>query len=129
MGLPRRCPHPGAERRSRTNARTNPVDSGDQDVVPAVFHGVVGAPVAVDTPVAREGGGDAGGAGGEGVAVEEGEVGVGQVGAQLFHSDGQFAGEMGLSALYAWEQVIPDKNYKSKKRMCQEVAGGGYERN
>ena len=84
----------------------------------------MGAPVAVDTPVAREGGGDAGGAGGEGVAVEEGEVGVGQVGAQLFDSDGQFAGEMGLSASYAWEQVIPDKNYKSKKKCAKKLQVG-----
>ena len=65
----------------------------------------MGASVAVDTPVTREDGGDAGGAGGEGVAVEEGEVGVGQV-ARLdvgVDSDGQFAGEVGLSAWYHWE--------------------------
>ena len=68
----------------------------------------MGASVPVDTPVAGEGGGDAGGAGGEGVAVEEGEVGGGKVLALLFHSHGQFAGDVGLSPWDTWVQVIPD---------------------
>ena len=91
----------------------------------------MGASVAVDTPVAREGGGDAGGAGGEGVAVKEGEVGVGQV-ARLevgVNSDGQFAGKVGLSAWYHWEQVSPDKITKVQNEVVKNLAGEGHERN
>ena len=73
-GAPWSCIHPRAERGSGANARTDPVDPGDEDVVPAVLGGVVRATVPVDAPVAREEGGDAGGAGGVGVAVEESEV-------------------------------------------------------
>ena len=117
------CVHPRAERRSRTNARANPVDPSDEDVVPAVFSGVVSASVPVNAPVAGEGGGDAGGAGGEGVAVEEGEVGGGKVSAVFSDSHGQFACEVGLSAWDIWEQVIPDKSKTRNFKDNQEVGG------
>ena len=106
-GAPRSCIHPRAERGSGTNARPDPVDPGDQDVVPAVLGGVVGAPVPVDAPVAGEEGGHAGGAGAVGVAVEEGEVGRNEVGT-LLHSHREFAREVRLSARDDWEQVVPE---------------------
>ena len=59
-GAPWSCIHPRAEGRPGTNARTDPVDSGDEDVVPAVLGGVVRAAVPVNAPVAGEEGGDAG---------------------------------------------------------------------
>ena len=45
-GAPWSCIHPRAEGRPGTNARTDPVDSGDEDVVPAVLRRVVSAAVA-----------------------------------------------------------------------------------
>ena len=106
------CTHPRAERGSRSNAWSNPVDAGDQDVVPTVLGGVVGALVPVNAPVAGEAGGDAGGAGGVDVAVEEGEVGGDKVWAFL-DPHREFAREMGLSARDDWQQVVPDKDDKS----------------
>ena len=68
------CIHPGTEGGSRTNARSDAVDAGDQDVVPAVLRRVVGAPVTVHAPVAGEQGGDAGGArAGGGRGEEQGD--------------------------------------------------------
>ena len=61
----------------------------------------------VDTPVAGEQRGDAGGAGAVGVAVEEGEVGRHEVGAAL-HPHGQLGGEVGLSAGDQRQQVISE---------------------
>ena len=107
-GAPWSCIHPRAERGSGANARTDPVDPGDEDVVPAVLGGVVRATVPVDAPVAREEGGDAGGAGAVGVAVEEGEVGGDKVWAFL-DPHREFAREVGLSARDDWQQVVPDK--------------------
>ena len=101
------CIDPRAERGSGTNARTNPVDPGDEDVVPAVLGGVVRAPVPVDAPVAGEEGGDAGGAGAVGVAVEEGEVGGHEVGAFL-DPHRKFAREVRLSARDDRQQVVPE---------------------
>ena len=108
-GAPWSCIHPRAECGSRTNAWTNPVDPSDEDVVPAVLGGVVGASVPVHAPVAGEEGGHAGGAGAVSVAVEEGEVGRNEVGT-LFNSHRKFAREVRLSARDDWEQVVPDKN-------------------
>ena len=108
-GAPWSCIHPWAERGSGTNTRPNPVDPGDEDVVPAVLGGVVRATVPVDAPVAREEGGDAGGAGAVGVAVEEGEVGGDKVWAFL-DPHREFAREVGLSARDDWQQVVPDKD-------------------
>ena len=84
----------------------------------------MGALVVVDAPVAGPGGGDAGGAGGEPVAVKEVEVRgdqvrsvlqsdiTGQFGGKLV-PDGQFACEVGFSAWDGREQVIPDnKNWE-----------------
>ena len=100
------------------------VDPADEDVVPAVLKGVVGASVVVHTPVAGPGGGNASGAGGQAVAVEEVEVGgdqvrsvlqseiAGQFGGKLV-PEGQFAREVGLSAWDGWEQVIPDKKLEA----------------
>ena len=82
-GAPWSCIHPWAERGSGTNTRPNPVDPGDEDVVPAVLGGVVGTSVPVHAPVAGEEGGHAGRAGAVSVAVEEGEVGRHEVGAIL----------------------------------------------
>ena len=95
------CTHPRAECGSRSNAWTNPVDAGDQDVVPAVLGGVVGASVPVNAPVAGEEGGDAGGAGAVGVAVEEGEVGGDKVWTFL-DPHRKFACEVRLSARDDW---------------------------
>ena len=78
------------------------VDPADEDVVPAVLSCIVSASVPIHTPVAGEEGGDAGGAGAEGVAVEEGEAGGDKVFTVLLHSQGQFACEVGLSAWDAW---------------------------
>ena len=128
------CIDPRAERGSGTNARTDPVDPGDEDVIPAVLGGVVRAPVPVDAPVAGEEGGDAGGAGAVGVAVEEGEVGGNEVGT-LLNPDGELAREVGLSAWDIWKQVIPDKsktrNYNDNKEVggekkCQIMPGMGF---
>ena len=106
-GAPWSCIHPWAERGSGTNTRPNPVDPGDEDVVPAVLGGVVGASVPVHAPVAGEEGGHAGGAGAVSVAVEEGEVGRNEVGT-LFNSHRKFAREVRLSARDDWEQVVPE---------------------
>ena len=102
------CIHPRAEGRAGTNARTDPVDSGDEDVVPAVLGSVVRAAVPVNAPVTGEEGGDAGRAGAVGVAVEEGEVSGDKVRA-LLNPHGKFACEVGFSARDDWQQVVPDK--------------------
>ena len=116
------CTHPRAERGSRSNAWTNPVDAGDQDVVPAVLGGVVGASVPVNAPVAGEAGGDAGGAGAVGVAVEEGEVGRHEVRA-LLNPHRQLARKVGLPAWDDWKQIIPDKDVISDYyyRQCSQA--------
>ena len=105
------------------------VDPADEDVVPAVFSRIVSASVPIHTPVAGEGGGDASGAGGKGVAVEEGEVGGDKVLTVLLHSQGQFAREVGLSAWDVWQQVVPEKDDKSKKersKAAKKLTGLGY---
>ena len=81
----------------------------------------------IHTPVAGEEGGDAGGAGAEGVAVEEGEAGGDKVFTVLLHSQGQFACEVGLSAWDAWQQVVPDKDDRGEKDRSQaakKLTGG-----
>lgn len=64
----------------------------------------------IDTPVAGEEGGHAGGAGAVRVAVEEGEVGRHKVRAVL-HPHREFRGEMGLSARDEGQQVIPSRDH------------------
>ena len=103
------------------------VDPADEDVVPAILSRIVSASVPVHTPVAGEGGGDAGGAGAEGVAVEEGEVGGDKVLTVLLHSQGQFAREVGLSAWDVWQQIVPDKDDRGEKESSQaakKLTGG-----
>ena len=76
----------------------------------------------VDTPVAGEQRGDAGGAGAVGVAVEEGEVGRHEVRA-LLNPHGQLAREVGLPAWDDWKQIIPDKDVISDYyyRQCSQA--------
>ena len=129
-GAPWSCIHPRTERGSGTNAWTDPVDPSDEDVIPAVLGGIVRAAVPVDAPVAREEGGDAGGAGAVGVAVEEGEVGGDEVWA-LLDPHRKFAREVGLSARDDWKQVIPDKDvishyYRERSQAVKKLTGFGY---
>ena len=130
-GAPWSCIHPRAECGSRTNAWTNPVDPSDEDVVPAVLGRVVCAAVPVNAPVTREEGGDAGGAGAVGVAVEEGEVGRHEVRA-LLNPHGQLAREVGLSAWDDWKQIIPDKGdisdyyYRQCSQAVEKLTGFRY---
>ena len=125
------CIHPRAECGSRTNAWTNPVDPSDEDVVPAVLGRVVCAAVPVNAPVTREEGGDAGGAGAVGVAVEEGEVGRHEVRA-LLNPHGQLAREVGLPAWDDWKQIIPDKGdisdyyYRQCSQAVEKLTGFRY---
>ena len=78
------------------------VDSRHQDLAPAVLRRVMGAPVPVDAPVALEWRRDALGAGREGVAVKEGEVGGNKVGT-LVDPDGQLTCEVGLAFWDCWD--------------------------
>lgn len=85
----------GAISGSGTDRRADPFDSGDQDIVAAVFGRVVSAAMAVDAPIAGERRRHAGSAGGKGVAVEKGEIGGHQIGS-FVHLHGQNRGEMVL---------------------------------
>ena len=82
------------------------VDSRDQDLAPAVLRRVMGAPVPVDAPVALEWRRDALGAGREGVAVEEGEVGGDEIGA-VRHLDREDGGEVVLVGGDEGQEVVP----------------------
>ena len=94
------------------------VDSVDQDVVSAVFRSIMGASVPIYAPVTGEQGGHTGAARAgdvehdqenqrlnskpESIAVKEGEVGGGKVGATV-DPDGQLTCEVGLAFWDCWE--------------------------
>ena len=97
--------HAGAEIGARPNTRAHALDPGHQDVITAIFGGVMGASVPINAPITGKGRCYAWCATWKRIAIKEGEVGGDEVG-PVGHADRELGGEVVLVGGDEGQEVV-----------------------